>query len=127
MLGFAGGQSPATSGLAYSNDTTANKPISDYFSVEGRLELEPVAIWSHYGTGVWGPEVNLHPFFGLSIDRLWGVGVSYNITTNTTWDIGYLGVRQDDNLFVAPTLGSYDEIRTVFSHRFGFQLQFQQL
>jgi hypothetical protein len=125
-LGFAGGQSPAQSGLAYSNDPSLEKPITEYFSVEGRWELRRVAFWGHYGSGVWGPEVNIHPFFGLSYDRLFGAGVSYNITTNTTWDIGYLAARQDDNLFVAPDLGSYDEIRTIFSHRFGFQLQFSE-
>jgi hypothetical protein len=125
-LGVAGGQSPAMSGLAYSNDPSQEKPITEYISFEGRLELQRLAFWGHYGTGVWGPEINIHPFFGLSYDRLFGAGVSYNITTNTTWDIGYLAARQDDSLFVAPDLGSYDEIRTVFSHRFGFQLQFQE-
>jgi opacity protein-like surface antigen len=126
MLGVAGGQSPAMSGLAYSNDPSQEKPITEYISFEGRLELARTAFWAHYGSGVWGPEVNIHPFFGLAFDRLFGAGVSYNITTNTTWDIGYLAARQDDSLFVAPDLGSYDEIRTVLSHRFGFQLQFEE-
>lgn len=125
-FGVAGGQSPAMLGAVYSNDNAVEKPVTEYISVEGRIEVRRFAFWGHYGSGVWGPEINIHPFFGLSFDRLFGAGVSYNISTNTTWDIGYLAARQDDSLFVAPTLGSYDEIRTVFSHRFGFQLQFQE-
>lgn len=125
-LGVAGGQAPAISGLAYSNDPSQEKPISEYISVEGRIDYSRLGIWGHYGSGVWGPEVNIHPFFGLAFDRVFGLGLSYNVTTNTSVDVGYLGVRQDDDMFVAPDLGSYDEIRTVFSHRFGFQLQFQE-
>ena len=124
-FGVAGGQSPALLGLAYSNDKSVEKPITEYFSIEGRLDRWPIGIWWHYGSGIWGPEENIHPFFGLSYDRLWGLGGSYNITKNTTWDIGYLAARQDDDLFVASDLGSYDEIRTVFSHRFGFIFQFK--
>lgn len=125
-LGVAGGQMAAGLGLAYSNDTTKEKPITEYFSVEGRMDRWPLGFWWHYGSGLWGPEENIHPAFGLSWDRLWGVGVSYNITVNTTWDLGYLAARQDDNLFTAPDLGSFDEIRTVFSHRFGFLFHFQE-
>lgn len=124
--GFAGGEALAISGLAYTSDAQNNKPISEYYSVEGRLDYWPFALWAHYGTGVWGPEGNLHRYFGLSFDRLWGMGASYNITTNTTWDVAYLAARQDDTLFLAPDLGSYDEIRTLFSHRFGFLVQFQE-
>ncbi len=126
MLSVAVGEALAQSGLSYSLDASKNKPISDYYSIEGRVDYWPVSFWSHFGSGVWGPDGNISPFWGEAFDRIWGAGVSYNITRNTTWDIGYIAVRQDDNLFVAPDLGSYDEIRTVFSHRFGFQFQFQE-
>jgi hypothetical protein len=83
-----------------------------------------VEVWTHYGYGLWGPEVYQREF-GESFDRLWGLGASYHFNVNTTWDVSYLSARQSDDLFVAPDLGSYDEIRTMFSHRFGFQFQFQ--
>ena len=125
-MGIAGGQTVAQLGIAYDNDTDVNKSITEYFSIEGRVERWPMAYWAHYGSGVWGPEENIHPAFGLSHDRLWGLGVSYNITVNTTWDVGYLAARQDDDLFVGTDLGSFDEIRTIFSHRFGFLFQFKE-
>ncbi len=81
---------------------------------------------SGFGTGIWGPERNTHPFFGFAFDKIFGVGMTYHLTTNTSVDLNYLGVRQHDNTFIAPNLGSYDEIRTVFSHRFGFLFQFQE-
>ncbi len=124
--GVAGGQSPALLGLAYSNDTSHHKPLTEYISLEARLELWPWAWWGHFGSGVWGPESSFHPHFGESFDRLWGLGTSYNIAANTTVDLNYLVARQDDSLFVAPDLGSYDEIRMLFSHRFGFLFQFQE-
>jgi hypothetical protein len=125
MLGVAGGQSPAISSLAYSNNTSVNKPLTEYYSIEGRLDLWPFALWAHYGSGVWGPEL-YQRFFGESFDQLWGVGLSYKMTPNTTIDVSYLAARQDDNMFVAPDLGAYDEIRTLFSHRFGFLFQFDE-
>lgn len=121
-LGLAAGESPAMSGLAYSLDTVKIKPITEYYSFEGKIERWPFAVWAHYGSGVWGPEPYQH-FLGETYDRLWGLGASYKITVNTTVDVSYIGARQDDNLFVAPDLGSFDEIRTVFSHRFGFLFQ----
>lgn len=124
-VGFAGGQAPAISGLAYSTSTAVNKPVTEYWSLEGRLDFRKWAAWAHYGSGVWGPEENIHPYFGLTYDRLFGLGVSYNITLQTTVDVSYIGTRQDDNLFRAPGLGSFDEIRTVFSHRFGFLFMFE--
>lgn len=123
-LGLAGGQSPALSGLAYSLDPSKNKPLSEYYSVEGKLERGPLSVWGHYGTGLWGPEPFQY-FFGESFDRVWGLGAGYKLTLNTTIDVSYLSVRQDDSLFVAPDLGSYNEIRMLFSHRFGFLFQFQ--
>jgi len=128
FLGIAGGESPALSGLAYSNDPTqGNKAITGYYSFEAEISYYPIAFRGNYGSGVWGPEPNIHPFFGNSFDRLWGVGLSYNITANTVWDLDYLSARETDNLFVPPDLGSYDEIRTTFSHRFGFEFQFQEM
>ncbi|MCG3206213.1 MAG: hypothetical protein KCHDKBKB_02946 [Elusimicrobia bacterium] len=125
MLGFAGGESPALSSLAYSEDTSVNKPLTHYYSFEGRIDLWPFSFWGHYGSGVWGPE-SYQRFFGESFDELFGGGVSYKITVNTTVDISYLGARQNDNLFVAPDLGAYDEFRTLFSHRFGFIFQLDE-
>lgn len=121
-LAFAGGESPAISSLAYSLDTRVNKPITHYYSVEGKLDLWPFVLWAHYGSGVWGPE-SYQRFFGESFDELFGGGLSYKITVNTTVDVSYLAARQNDNSFVAPDLGAYDEIRTMFSHRFGFLFQ----
>ncbi len=121
-LAFAGGESPAISSLAYSEDTSVNKPISHYYSIEGKLDIWPFTFWGHYGSGVWGPE-SYQRFFGESFDELFGGGLSYKITVNTTVDVSYLAARQNDNLFVAPDLGAYDEIRTMFSHRFGFLFQ----
>ncbi len=123
MLGISGGQMLAYQSLAYTTDTSVNKPITDFYSIEAKLERWPYTLWAHYGYGVWGPE-NYQAQFGEAFDRLWGLGLSYKITVNTTVDVSYLAARQDDNLFVAPDLGSYDEIRTLFSHRFGFQFQF---
>ena len=124
-LGVAGGQSPAISGLAYSTSTASNKPITEYISVEAKIETGRFATWAHYGTGVWGPEENIDPFFGFTYDRIFGLGVRYNISRQTTWDINYLGTRQEDDLFRPGKLGSFDEIRTVLSHRFGFLLLFE--
>jgi len=126
VLGFSGGQALAGSGTAYTLDTSQSKPISDYYAVEGRVERWPFAVWGHYGTGIWGPESNIHPFFGSVFDRLWGWGLSYSITVHTNLDVTYLSARSDATMYTAPDLGSYDEIRMVFSHRFGFELQFQE-
>lgn len=125
-LGVAGGQSLAVSGIAYSTSTATNKPITDYFSIEGKLDFGAWNFWGHYGTGVWGPEPNIHPFWGYSFDRIWGLGGRYSITKNTTIDLNYLAAHQTDDMFVATSLGSYDEIRAVFSHRFGFLFNFQK-
>lgn len=125
-LGLAGGQAPAYLGLAYTDETDETKAITEYVSLEGRLEYWPFALWGHYGSGVWGPERNTHPFFGLAFDRVFGLGTTYNFTRNTSVDLGYIGTRQDDDLFVAPDLGEYDEYRLLFSHRFGFQFYFQE-
>ena len=125
LLGVAFGQQLAISNVAYSNDSTVNKPITEYYSIEGRLVRDPLAVWGHYGTGVWGPEPFQH-FFGETFDRLWGLGVTWSITSNTTVDVSYLAARQDDNLFLAPDLGSYDEYRMLFSHRFGFLFLFEE-
>jgi hypothetical protein len=122
-LGFAGGQDLAYQGLAYSNNATVNKPITEYYSVEARIEYLAWTLWGNYGTGVWAPE-GYQQGFGESYDRLYGLGASYKITVNTTLDVSYLAARQDDSLFVAPDLGSFEEIRTLFSHRFGFLFQF---
>jgi hypothetical protein len=124
-LGVAGGQTLAGSGLAYTTDTSHSKPITEYVSVEGSVQMWPLTVWGHYGTGVWGPEYNIHPFFGESYDRLFGLGIRTNIGVNTTWDLSYLGARQTDDLFVSESLPPFDEIRTVFSHRFGFLFQFE--
>lgn len=122
-FGIAGGQDLAYQGLAYSNDSSVNKPITEYYSLEARIDWAALTVWGNYGTGVWGPEAYQQDF-GESFDRLYGLGASYKITTNTTIDVSYLAARQDDNMFVAPDLGSYNEIRTLFSHRFGFIFQF---
>jgi len=128
FLGFSGGQMPAISSLAYDTDTSRpNKSLTEYWSVEAELALASWAVRGHYGSGIWGPEPNIHPFWGESYDRLWGAGVSYKITSNTVWDLNYIGARQDDNLFLPPSLGPFDEIRTTFSHRFGFEFQFQEM
>ncbi len=124
-LGIAGGQTPATGNSAYSTDASVNKPLTEYYSVEARLDRGPWNIWGHYGSGIWGPEP-YQVFFGESFDRLWGGGVGYSITSNTTIDVTYLAARQDNNQFVAPDLGSYDEFRFLFSHRFGFLFQFTE-
>lgn len=123
-LGFAFGQAPATSNAAYSTDVSVNKPITEYYSIEGRVNRGRLSLWAHYGSGIWGPEPFQH-FFGESFDRLWGLGTQFRLTTNTTIDLSYLAARQDDTLFVAPDLGAYDELRMIFSHRFGFLLQFR--
>jgi len=125
LLGVAFGQQLAISNVAYSNDASVNKPITEYYSIEGRIQRNPLALWGHYGSGVWGPEPFQH-FFGETFDRLWGLGVTWSITSNTTVDLSYLAARQDDDLFLAPDLGSYDEYRMVFSHRFGFLFLFEE-
>lgn len=126
FTGVAAGQAPATSGLAYSDITGVNKSLTEYFSLEMEISRWPFTIRGHYGSGIWGPEPHNDPFFGESFDRLWGFGGNVNITRNTTIDVDYLAARQDDEQFVAPDLGSYDEIRTVLSHRFGLELQFKE-
>jgi hypothetical protein len=123
MFGIAGGQDLAYQSLAYSNNASVNKPITEYYSLEARIEWAAWTVWGNYGTGVWGPE-GYQQEFGEAFDRLYGLGASYKVTVNTTLDVSYLAARQDDSLFVAPDLGSYDEIRTLFSHRFGFLFQF---
>jgi len=125
VLALAGGESPAISSLAYSNSTAVNKPLTDYYSIEGKIDFWPFVLWANYGSGVWGPEP-YQRFFGEAFDRLFGVGLSYKITVNTTVDVSYLAARQDDSMFVAPDLGAYDEIRTLFSHRFGFVFQLDE-
>ena len=125
LLGVAGGEALATSNTAYSDNATKNKPITHYYSVEGRINWERFGVWGHFGSGVWGPEPFQH-FFGEVFDRLWGLGTTVNITPNTTVDLSYLAARQDDALFVAPDLGAYDEWRMLFSHRFGFLFLFKE-
>jgi hypothetical protein len=115
----------AGSGVGYSTSTAGNKPVTDYFSFEWRLDKWPFGIWGNYGTGVWGAQENIDPFFGHAYDRIYGLGLTYNITRNTTWDINYIATRAYEDKFLASDLGSYDEIRTVFSHRFGYIFQFK--
>ncbi|MFN0118561.1 MAG: hypothetical protein ACKVQC_09760 [Elusimicrobiota bacterium] len=125
FVGFAGGQSPAISGLAYTDNASTTKPLSEYYSFETSLDTKRMTTWAHFGSSVWGPERNTHRFFGLIYDRLFGGGVSYKLSLNTNIKISYLGARQDDSLFNNSDLGSFDEIRTLFTHRFGFLFQFE--
>ncbi|MBV9079985.1 MAG: hypothetical protein JO102_02575 [Elusimicrobia bacterium] len=125
VFGVAGGQSLAISNVAYSNNAAVNKPISEYYALEGRLDRWPFAVWGHFGSGVWAPEPFQY-YYGETFDKLWGAGGTYNLTTNTSVDVSYLAARLHDGLFVAPDVGAYDEWRMIFTHRFGFLFEFSE-
>ncbi len=125
------GQDVATGALAYTLDTDENKPITNFFLGTIWLDKKPYKASATYGKDVWGWE-EWHQRFGGTNDRLYKFSLSrtwenapFN-STDSTIGVEYVGVREKDNLYVYPELGSFDEWRLFFNLHFGALVVFQE-
>ncbi|MDD5259997.1 MAG: OmpA family protein [bacterium] len=125
------GQDVATSALAYTNDTDENKPITNYFLGTIWLDKKPYKASATIGRDVWGWE-EWQQRFGGTNDRLYKFSLSRTWesapfeSTDSTFGVEYVGIREKDNQYVYPELGSFDEWRLFFNLHFGSLVVFQE-
>ncbi|MDD5132622.1 MAG: OmpA family protein [bacterium] len=125
------GQDVATGALAYTLDTDENKPITNFFLGTIWLDKKPYKASATYGKDVWGWE-EWHQRFGGTNDRLYKFSLSRNWegapfeSTDFTLGAEYVGVREQDNQYIYPELGSFDEWRIFCNLHFGSLMVFQE-
>lgn len=125
------GQDVATSALAYTLKTDENKPITNFFLGTIWLDKKPYKASATYGKDIWGWE-EWHQRFGGTDDRLYKFSLSRTwenapfVSTDSTLGIEYVGIREKDDLYVYPELGSFDEWRLFFNLHFGSLVVFQE-
>ncbi len=118
------GQDVATSALAYTNDNDENKPITNYFLGTIWLDKKPYKASATLGRDIWGWE-EWHQRFGGTNDRLYKFSLSRTwesapfASTDSTLGVEYVGIREQDNQYIYPELGSFDEWRCFFNLHFG--------
>jgi len=124
VLNFSGGDSLATSSLAYTDRTNKEKPLTSFFSGSLSLIRGPWNGRISYGQNVWGPE-EWHRHFGETVDRLYQVGLARAFGEYFNLSIDYTALREVDEKYYAPELGSYDEIKLLASMKFSSTLVFK--
>lgn len=112
------GDSLATASAAYSTSRVSLKPITGYLIAGVSLQKKPYELGLKYYQDYWGPEY-WHRTFGESCDRIYQARVSRQFSKNITAGLEYVGVRERDQVYVAPELGDYDEYRCFFTLTFG--------
>jgi outer membrane protein OmpA-like peptidoglycan-associated protein len=131
-----GGESAASSSLPYNDTTDTLKPITDY--IEGQVRFfitKRYTAWFRYSRDLWGPYSDFDPYqpsnfqdfqraFGITAHKLFEAGGEANLGSDFVLGIRYVSVRENDNIFVARDIGSFDEYRLSLSYRFGLLASF---
>ena len=123
LLVVHGGESLATSGLAYTALTDRNKGLTPFFRVEDELSAPPYRFSLLFSIDDWGPE-EFQRRFGETFDRLFRAGAERVFAGHIKLGLFYTRAREEDNRFLAPSLGGFDEWALSFSYRFGALFQF---
>ena len=137
-VGAEGGESLASSSLPYNDTTNTLKPITDY--IEGQIRFfinRRYTTWFRYSQDLWGPysdfdpsqPVNAQDFqraFGIVAQKLFEAGGEANLGNDFVLGIRYVSVRENDNIFTASDIGSFDEYRMSLSYRFGLLAKFTE-
>lgn len=123
LLIVQAGESLATSSLSYTKRTDKNKPLTTFFKIQDELSWGPYKFSALYAWNDWGPE-EFQRRFGQTFDRLFQLAAQRTFWKSTTLGVSYIRAREEDNKFLADTLGGYDEWRFFFSHRFGLWARF---
>ncbi|MHB9155921.1 MAG: hypothetical protein ACYC5N_09590, partial [Endomicrobiales bacterium] len=118
LFELGAGESPATGGFAYTPATTREKPVTGYLVSGLAASHGPYTARARYSQDVWGPE-EWHRQFGQSFDKLYQASVSRRFGEFMDVGVEYVGTREEDNKYLAPELGHYDEFRFVMSLSFG--------
>lgn len=117
LLIVRGGESLALSGLAYTSRTDKLKPLTSSLRIENELSYGSFRFSGLYSKDDWGPE-EFQWRLGQTFDRLYRVQLEKSFRTLTTVGISYTRAREEDNRFLADTLGGFDETRLFLSQRF---------
>jgi len=127
-IAVAGGESLATSSLAYNDTTDTSKPITDYLDAQIRFFLKPFTTWIRYGRDIWGPYGDVGEYqrtFGSTVHKLFEAGGEVGLKGGFVLGIRYVSVRENDNIFVPGDVGSFDEYRFSVDYRFGVVAEFK--
>jgi outer membrane protein OmpA-like peptidoglycan-associated protein len=112
------GESLATNSFDYTTSTAQEKPITDYFTFSVSAKTGPYTGKLLYNHDFWGPE-QWHRQFGEIYDDLYRLLLSRQFGEYINAGIEGTFARKDPNLYFAPELGQYDEIRAFLSIAFG--------
>jgi len=135
-VGAEGGESLATSSLPYNDTTDTLKPITDY--IEGQIRFfirKRYTTWFRYSRDLWGPYSDFDPSqpvdsqdfqraFGIVAQNLFEAGGEANLGNDFVLGIRYVCVRENDSIYTASDIGSFDEYRMSLSYRFGLLAKF---
>ena len=123
LMNFSGGDSLATSSLAYTELTNKQKPLTSFFSTSLSLTYGPWSGKILYGQNVWGPE-EWHRHFGETIDKLYQISLTRTFGNTFRLNVDYISTRETDNKYFAPEIGAFDEIKITAILKFDTTLSF---
>lgn len=128
LLCVRGGESLSTGGMSYA-DSTHYKPKTDMFSADAQIGYAPCTLILGYGSNVWGPE-DWHRRFGITVNRLYKVGIAYDFRSWGEVGLSYMKIQQDDYKTL-PTyqnfdLGSFDEAKMSWTFKFNGIFNFKE-
>ncbi len=125
-LHFQAGESHATGGMAYLQPSSEPKPKSlvRFFVLGLNISGRSYSTGVTYGENGWGPE-EWHRRFGESMDRLYKIYLEKRFGKYFTAGVRYIGYSDEDKEYIAPELGSFNEIvlycRLRYSGLFSFR------
>ncbi len=123
LLNFSGGDSLATSSLAYTERTNKEKPLTSFFSGSLSLIHGPWSMKILYGQNIWGPE-EWHRHFGETIDKLYQLSLARTFADIFKLKIDYISTKETDKKYYAPEIGAFDEIKITAILKFDTTLSF---
>jgi len=124
LLVLEGGESLATSNVAYTTRVDKEKSMTTFFKIQDELRWGPNRASLLFSRHDWGPE-EFQRRLGETWDRLWRLEYARTFWKYTTAGITYTRAREEDNRFLAPSLGGYDEWGFFLSHRFSVLAKFR--
>lgn len=120
-----GGETMATGSDAFTARTDGPKPLTSYIRVQDELHWGPYTVAALISKNDWGPE-EFHRRFGETFDRLYQLRMERVFRTRSTIGISYIRAREQDNRYLAPDLGGFDEWKIYFIQRFGVLARFDK-
>ncbi|MGA2090851.1 MAG: OmpA family protein [Endomicrobiales bacterium] len=112
------GESLATVSSAYTLSTASAKPITDYLITGVSMVKAPYEVSLKYSKDYWGPEY-WQQEFGEIADNVYQVKLTRKFGKDITVGVDYVGVHENDKVYLAPELGDYDEYHCFFTISFG--------